>query len=132
MRQRTRDLTLRCMRTAVVVDDHAAFRVQACRLLASAGYEVIGDAADGAGALRVTRAARPDFVLVDVELPDMSGFDVVHQLNGDAPGPTALVLVSSREATTYGGRIDDCGATGFIWKGELSAAALAAIVGEPS
>ena len=48
------------MRTVLIVDDHAGFRGQAKRLLTAAGYEVVGEAADGAAAVEAARAhARP-------------------------------------------------------------------------
>lgn len=70
------------MRTAVVVDDHAGFRAQARRLLERAGYRVVGEAAGGACALALAGATAPDVVLLDVQLPDMSGFDVATQPSG--------------------------------------------------
>lgn len=114
------------MRTALVVDDHAGFRSQARRLLERAGYEVIGEAAGGMSALALASSMTPDVVLLDVQLPDMSGFDVAARLTAEA-GCSNVILVSGREATSYGERIGQCGARGFIWKGDLTVASLTAV-----
>ena len=60
----------------MVVDDHPMWRDAVARDLAEAGFEVAATAADGAQALRVIGAARPDVVVLDLQLPDMSGVEV--------------------------------------------------------
>jgi len=112
----------------LIVDDHPGFRAQARALLAAAGYEVVGEAADGKSAVGVARDLSPDVVLLDIQLPDISGFDVAY-LVGGRPDPPAIVLISSRDASDYGRRIERSGARGFIAKAELSARTLAAVLG---
>jgi len=112
-------------RTVVVVDDHAGFRSQVARLLAAAGYEVVGLCPDGRSAVAAICRLHPDVVVLDVQLPDIDGFAVMGSLEID--GPT-VVLVSSREAADYGARIARSGAAGFITKADLSARSLAAVV----
>jgi DNA-binding NarL/FixJ family response regulator len=114
-------------RSVLIVDDHPGFRAQARALLAAAGYEVVGEAADGASGVRVARDLSPDVVLLDVQLPDATGFEVARQIHR-APRPPLVVLISSRDASDYGGRIGRSGARGFIAKSELSAPALAAVL----
>ncbi len=114
-------------RSVLIVDDHPGFRAQARALLAAAGYDVVGEAADGQSGVRVARDLSPDVVLLDVQLPDLTGFEVV-RLVRDAPDPPVVVLISSREAADYGRRIERSGARGFISKAELSARALAAVL----
>jgi DNA-binding NarL/FixJ family response regulator len=111
---------------AVIVDDHAAFRASARRLLEIAGFDVVGEAADGATGLELTWALEPDLVLLDVALPDMSGFAVAEKLSG---GSAAVVLVSSRDPADMGRRARRTGARGFIPKDRLSEESLAAVVG---
>jgi DNA-binding NarL/FixJ family response regulator len=115
-------------RSVLIVDDHPGFRAQARALLVAAGYEVVGEAADGESGVRVARELSPDVVLLDVQLPDSSGFEVIRLL-GDGPGRPQIVLISSRDASDYGRRIERSGALGFICKAELSAGALAAVLG---
>jgi DNA-binding NarL/FixJ family response regulator len=62
--------------TVLIVDDHPGFRAVARRLLEIEGYEVVGEAADGTTALVAVRELRPDVVLLDVQLPDVDGFEV--------------------------------------------------------
>ena len=67
-------------------------------------------------------------MLLDVQLPDVDGFRVAHDLAGDGPGPT-VVLVSSRSRADYGTRVADSVARGFIAKAELSGDALRRVLG---
>jgi len=115
-------------RTAVIVDDHAGFRAQAARLLTAAGYDVLASCADGRTAVETIVGLTPDLVLLDVQLPDIDGFAVLALVG--AAGPS-VVLVSTREAADYGGRIARSGAAGFLSKADLSAPALARLVPAP-
>jgi len=54
--------------SAFIVDDHAGFRASARVLLAMEGFEVVGEAADGAAAVCAAEKFRPEFVLLDVQL----------------------------------------------------------------
>lgn len=114
------------VKRVLIVDDHEPFRAIARELLEVAGYVVAGEAADAAGALAAVAADAPDAVLLDVQLPDRDGFSVARTLARE--GGPAVVLISSREAEDYGGRIEACGARGFIPKSKLSAATFAALV----
>jgi DNA-binding NarL/FixJ family response regulator len=115
--------------TVVLVDDHAGFRKQARALLAAAGYVVVGEAENGKSAVATARDLRPDVVLLDVHLPDVDGFEVARSLYED-PDPPAIILISSREASDFGGRIGRSPARGFLTKTDLSACALAALLVE--
>ena len=114
-------------RSVLIVDDHDGFRTRVRALLDVAGYDVVGEAGDGSTG--VTEAARldPDLVLLDVQLPDISGFEVARRLR-EHHGSPAIVLISSRDRSDYGGRIERSGADGFITKAELSPRALASIL----
>lgn len=112
--------------TVVIVDDHPSFRASARAMLEASGFEVIGEAADGVTALELLHRLRPEVVLLDVQLPDMSGFDVCVEC-GDVD-ETAVILVSSRDGSDFGDLVDRCGARGFIPKGELTGEAVAAFV----
>jgi DNA-binding NarL/FixJ family response regulator len=114
------------VKSVLIVDDHAPFRTVARDVLEGAGYVVAGEATDAAGALAAVAAERPDAVLLDVQLPDDDGFSVATELS--AAGGPPVVLISTRGAEDYGGRIEACGARGFIPKSRLSAAAFAALL----
>jgi DNA-binding NarL/FixJ family response regulator len=113
--------------TLLIVDDHAEFRASARALLQAEGFDVIGEAADGAGALRAVADLQPEIVVLDIQLPGLDGIEVAERLAG-GPDPPAVVLVSSRDAAAYGARLRESPARGFIPKSELSGEALAALV----
>jgi two-component system nitrate/nitrite response regulator NarL len=103
----------------LIVDDHERFRDLARRILTAARFDVVGEAADGAGALRQAAALRPDVVLLDVQLPDADGFVVARALTA-VPDPPRVVLVSGRAPADYGALVRRSGACGFIGKVDLS------------
>jgi DNA-binding NarL/FixJ family response regulator len=107
-------------RSVLIVDDHPSFRASARALLEAAGYDVVGEVSDGAGAIEAIAALDPDIVLLDVQLPDMSGFDVCAILEDRGAPPPDVVLVSSRDVSDYGDLVDLSCACGFVPKGELS------------
>lgn len=115
------------MARILIVDDHPTFRAAARAVLEADGYDVVGEAADGAAAIEVAGALRPDIVLLDVQLPDTDGFAVAARLTANGNGP-AVVLTSSRDASDFGPLVAESGARGFVPKSELSGAALAALV----
>ncbi len=114
-------------RTVLIVDDHDAFRESASATLEAEGSAVVGDAADGGGALTAAEPLRPQVVLLDVQLPDLDGFAVAERLSA-VVNPPRVVLISSREASAYGPRLYVAHAEGFITKRALSGQALAALL----
>lgn len=111
----------------LLVDDHPSFRATARLLLESEGFEVVGEAPDGASGLLAARELEPDLVLLDVQLPDIDGFEVAAQLTSGGTGP-AVVITSSRDAADFGPLVAASGARGFVPKAELSAAALLSLM----
>ena len=113
--------------TVLIVDDHPSFRASARMLLQAEGFDVIGEAEDGTSALVAAAELRPDLVLLDVQLPDMDGFEVAARLTERDGGP-AVVLVSSRDGSDFGPLVGTSGARGFIPKAELSGSRIAALL----
>jgi DNA-binding NarL/FixJ family response regulator len=111
----------------LIVDDHAGFRASATRLLESNGYEVVGEAADGAEALRLAEELELDLALVDIHLPDADGRYVAGRISRGRNAP-AVVLISSRDVGDLGDSVERAGARGFISKAELSGESLAALL----
>lgn len=99
----------------LVVDDHPIWRDGAARSLAEAGFVVCGTAGDGAQALRVATATRPDVVLLDLNLPDFSGAEVTRQLVGALPDIRVLMLSASGERQDVLDAVT-AGASGYLLK----------------
>jgi DNA-binding NarL/FixJ family response regulator len=114
--------------TVLIVDDHDEFRTAARALLEADGFTVVGEAADGQGAIAAVARWQPAVVLLDIQLPDVDGITVAEGI-ASAPGAPAVVLISSRDAAAYGPRLRRTSARGFIAKIELSGAALAGLLG---
>lgn len=124
---RTSPLGLLCddgaVTSVLIVDDHPSFRASARAILEAEGFDVIGEVDDGVSAIRAARALAPDVVLLDVQLPDATGFEICEQLcaNGQEP---SIVLVSTRDASDYDDLIRESHARGFISKADLSGEAV--------
>jgi DNA-binding NarL/FixJ family response regulator len=115
-------------RTVLIVDDHAPFRAVARALLQLEGFEVVGEAADALSAIDAVGRLRPNVVVLDIQLPDLDGFEVARR-PAQAGDPPVIVLVSSRDSSAYRRRLADSPARGFIPKSDLSGAVVAAPVG---
>ena len=105
--------------TVLIVDDHPSFRSCARAAFEAEGCEVVGEAEDGASAIAAAKRLEPAVILLDVQLPDITGFEVAKALSANGSGP-AIILTSSRDASDYGSLVAESGARGFIPKGELS------------
>jgi two-component system nitrate/nitrite response regulator NarL len=119
------------MPSVLVVDDYEPFRLVVRHMLERGGFRVVGEASDGVGAIDAARSLRPDVVLLDIHLPGDDGFTVCERLRGLLPAP-AVVLTSSHDAGTFRRRLRSSTARGFISKGDLSSAALVALLAEAS
>ena len=115
--------------TVLIVDDHPSFRASARAILEADGFEVAGEAEDGESALDAAGRLHPDVVLLDVQLPDLDGFEVTRRLTSNGGGP-CVVLVSSRDGSDFGPLVESSGARGFVPKSELSGAAVTALLRE--
>lgn len=117
----------------IIVDDHPSFRSIAARLLTRGGFSVVGEEADGATALSSVQELRPDLVLLDVQLPDIDGFQVADALVAAASVvraiPPGVVLMSSRACADYGSRVAAAPVLGFIAKADLSGPAIRRLLG---
>jgi DNA-binding NarL/FixJ family response regulator len=83
--------------SVMVVDDHPLWRDGVARDLAERGFEVVATASDAASAMRIARAVRPNVVLMDLNLGELSGVDATAMITGELPGTRVLVLSASGE-----------------------------------
>jgi DNA-binding NarL/FixJ family response regulator len=104
-------MTIRVM----VVDDHPMWREGVARDLAEAGYDVVATTGEGRQAVRIAAAARPDVVVLDLQLPDLSGVDVLRGLLGAHPAIRVLMLSASGEQQDVLDAVK-AGATGYLLK----------------
>jgi DNA-binding NarL/FixJ family response regulator len=111
----------------VIVDDDPSFLATVRLLLEAEGFVVVGEALNGMDGVAAAAELDPDIVLVDVNLPDIDGFEVVERLVGGG-GTAPVVLTSIRAATDFGDLVETSGAQAFISKAEISGEALAKIL----
>lgn len=100
----------------LVADDHPVVRkgITAC-LARQEKVEIIGEAADGREAVRKARELKPDLILMDINMPHMSGLAVTELLSRELPGIKVLVL-SAQGSTDCVVRIIQSGARGYVLK----------------
>jgi response regulator of citrate/malate metabolism len=84
----------------VVDDDFMVAKIHSGFVERTPGFAVVGLAHTGADALRAARRLRPDLVLLDIYLPDMTGLEVLQRLREEAPDVDVLVITAAREADT--------------------------------
>jgi len=99
----------------MVVDDHPMWRDGVARDLAEDGCEVVAAVGEGAQAVRVAAAARPDVVVLDLQLPDLPGVAVIQGLLREHPDARVLVLSASGEHQDVLDAVK-AGATGYLLK----------------
>jgi two-component system, chemotaxis family, chemotaxis protein CheY len=114
-------------RRLLIVDDHERFRASARRILEAHGFEIVGEAEDGASGLALCEELQPEVVLLDLQLPDTDGFEVAAELRTRGLA-CAIVLTSSRDWSEICSRQREAGAIGFIPKDELSGARVRELV----
>ncbi|HET9518198.1 MAG TPA: response regulator transcription factor [Actinoplanes sp.] len=110
----------------MVVDDHPMWREGVCRDLIAAGYDVVAATGEGAQAVRIAAAARPDVVILDLQLPDMSGVEVIRGLLKAVDGVRVLMLSASGEQQSVLDAVK-AGASGYLLKSAALAEFLDAV-----
>jgi DNA-binding NarL/FixJ family response regulator len=99
----------------MVVDDHPMWREGVARDLTEAGQLVVGTTGEGRQAVRIAAAARPDVVVLDLQLPDISGVEVIRGLVAAVPGVRVLMLSASGEQQSVLDAVK-AGAAGYLVK----------------
>jgi CheY-like chemotaxis protein len=111
----------------LIVDDNLAFRAAARHLLERGGFVVVAEAGDGGDGLRAAKEHTPDVVILDVQLPDLDGFEVAEQLRALDISPK-VILTSSLDGADFGTMVATSSALGFVPKADLSAQAIKALL----
>jgi len=103
------------MKRLLVVDDVPLFRAGLTSALNGAGYDVVGEAADGEAAVAIAESEQPDIVLLDILMPGMSGIDVLGKIRAVSPASKVLLLTGSESEEDLVSAISG-GARGYILK----------------
>jgi DNA-binding NarL/FixJ family response regulator len=113
----------------LVADDHKVMRQALVAILANQpGIQVVGQAANGREAVELTRALKPDVVLMDVVMPEMDGIAATRQIKLDDPRVRVIGL-SMMEGAAVAGQLLKAGAETYLNKGGSAEALIAAIRG---
>jgi CheY-like chemotaxis protein len=115
------------LRGVLIIDDNPDFRTVARQLLERHGFVVVAEAETGISGIERAREHRPDLVLLDVQLPDIDGFEVAERLSR-LDMPLEVILTSSLDRTDFGALVARSSALGFVPKAELSASAIEALL----
>ena len=99
----------------LVVDDHSLFRDGIVSLLEAAGFVVVGQAGDGRSAIEKALSLRPELVLLDIHMPELSGLEALKQIKARLPETRVVMLTVSEDEATLVDAIRS-GADGFLLK----------------
>jgi len=110
----------------LIVDDQEAFR-SAARMVVelTEGFEVSGEATNGADGIDLVDSFKPDLVLMDINMPGMDGLEATRRIT-DAHPDTKVIIFSTYEPTEYDSRARDAGAIAFVSKSEFDPSVLTA------
>ncbi|MBP6671886.1 MAG: response regulator transcription factor [Bacteroidetes bacterium] len=104
------------MRTILIADDHPIFRKGLAEVITSGTeYSVIGECGDGISALRMIKELAPDIALLDIQMPKMTGFEVLKAVN-EAHLTTNVVFLTMHSEENIFEKAMDLGAKGYLLK----------------
>jgi DNA-binding NarL/FixJ family response regulator len=109
----------------LVIDDHAIVRDGLTRLLESEGDHQVIQAADGRQALSLSRSARPDLIILDLNLPGLGGLELLRRLVQSGAGK--ILVLSMHAEPLYARRALEAGAAGYVSKNAAPDELLAAV-----
>ena len=100
----------------LVVDDHDMLRGALVELLVQAGFEVVGEAADGADAVALAKQLEPEVVLMDLRMPVLGGLDATRLIK-DARPATQVVLLTAFDSPALQQQAEEAGCFAYLVKG---------------
>ena len=112
----------------VIADDHEVVRRGLVSLLAGSEVKILGEAANGDEAVKLTKKLKPDVVLLDIRMPVKDGLSTLERIRAEAPG-VRVVMLSTFDNPTYVARAVAAGAHDYILKGSSRAEIISSITG---
>ncbi|MBN2137938.1 MAG: response regulator transcription factor [Sedimentisphaerales bacterium] len=118
----------------LIADDHKIVREGLCAMFEKQpGMEIVGEAEDGAAAIRMARELKPDVVILDVSMPGMDGIDATRRLSKELP-EMKIIALSMYGKRAFVTKMLEAGASGYVLKGgafsELAEAVTTVMGGE--
>lgn len=105
------------MTSVLIADDHPAFRIGLVQMLEDVdGIELVGEAPDGAEAVRLASELEPDVVVMDLRMPDVDGIEATRRLRVSTPGSAVIVLTMFEDDSSVFAAMR-AGALGYLLKG---------------
>lgn len=99
---------------AVVVEDEGLTQLQLKKMLRSEGIEVVGTASNGKEGVEFVLRERPDFVLMDIRMPDMDGLEATERILAEYH--VCIVMLTAFSDAGYRQRAEELGACGYVLK----------------
>lgn len=101
-------------RTVVIAEDEVLIRMDLAEMLSEEGYDVVGQAGDGAKAIELAEQLRPDLVILDVKMPVLDGISAAEQIAGKRIAPVVILTAFSQRDLVE--RARDAGAMAYLVK----------------
>src|SRR3954465_14833343 len=101
-------------RRVVIAEDEALIRMDLAEMLSDEGYDVVGQAADGARAIELAEELRPDLVILDVKMPVLDGIAAAERIAGARIAPVVILTAFSQRELVE--RARDAGAMAYLVK----------------
>jgi len=101
-------------RRILIADDEPLIRLDLREMLTTLGYNVVGEAADGATAVRLARETEPDLVIMDIQMPEIDGLEAARLLTAENIAPVLLLTAYSQKELVE--RAQQAGVVGYLVK----------------
>jgi AmiR/NasT family two-component response regulator len=101
-------------RRILIADDEPLIRLDLREMLTTLGYNVVGEASDGATAVRLAREQQPDLVLMDIKMPELDGLEAARILTAENIAPVVLLTAYSQKELVE--RAQQAGVVGYLVK----------------